>query len=163
MKCDLCGERNAVIFVQQVSRNSTVELHLCEACARERGFSTTENKIDISLGSLFSGIADDKSVKGGGSPACPACGFTVADIRKKQRVGCADCYRLFRAEIVALLRGNGIEIGYAGDLPAQLEAFTPAAPDPATLEAELKKAIEAEDYELAAYYRDRLRAMGGDK
>ncbi len=160
MKCDICRERPAVIFVQQVSRDASVELHLCEKCAKERGYKTQENSIDISLGGIFSeALSGDK--RRDQAPACPECGTSLDDIRRRKAVGCAACYREFRAEISALMRSEGFEGGYTGPLPAKLEAFRATPPDPENLRRELQKAIENEDYELAAYYRDRIRAIGG--
>lgn len=160
MKCDICRERNAVIFVQQVSKGSSIELHLCEVCAKERGFSATGSKIDISLGGLFSGILDNKGTSDSSDYACPVCGFTLADIRKHRRVGCADCYRQFRAEIISILRNEGVDVAWSGSIPEKLESFRALKPDPENLKKELARAIAHEDYELAAYYRDRLRVLG---
>ncbi|HHU35780.1 MAG TPA: DNA helicase UvrBC [Treponema sp.] len=161
MKCDICRIRNAVIFVQQVSRDNSVELHLCEQCASERGFSTTQNKIDISLGGLFSEAMDKKEKSGDPANICPVCGCTIQDIRKHKKTGCAECYRHFTAEIISLLRQDGVEYSYTGTLP---EKTTPRAvkPTPEQIKHELHSAIERENYELAAYYRDRLKAMEQD-
>jgi len=159
MKCDVCRERPAVIFVQQVSRGSSIELHLCEVCARERGFSTTENKIDVSLGGLFSDILDGTVDAAGRVASCPVCGYTLSDIKKHHRTGCADCYRHFRAEIISILRQDGLELSYTGELPSKLESFRTPAVDPENLRKELARAIEQEDYEMAAWYRDRLRSI----
>ncbi len=161
MKCDICRQRPAVIFVQQVSRGSSVELHLCELCAKERGYKINEDRIDISLGGLFSeALSGDRKKES--VPSCPDCGTTLEDIRRKKQVGCAVCYREFRAEISALMRSEGFESGYEGTLPEKLEAFRQTPPDPENLRKELQRAIDAEDYELAAYYRDRIRALGGN-
>lgn len=162
MKCDICRERTAVIFVQQVSKDSSIELHLCEVCAKERGFSASGSKIDISLGGLFSGVLDKKETDGTGEYACPVCGFTLADIKKYRKTGCADCYRQFKVEITSLLRRDGLDVSWTGSLPAKLETFRPLKPDPENLKKELQRAIEHEDYEMAAYYRDRLRSLGGE-
>ena len=158
MKCDICRIRTAVIFVQQVSRDSSVELHLCEQCARERGFSTTENRIDISLGGLFSDVLDKKNTGGDDSNTCPKCGCTIEDIKKHRKTGCAECYRHFRAEIIALLRQDGVEYAYTGPLPGN-KTGEGNRPTPEQLKRELQLAIERENYELAAYYRDRLKTM----
>lgn len=163
MKCDVCRKLPAVIFVQQVSRGSSVELHLCESCARERGFSTIENKIDVSLGGLFSGVADSATNPAENSYACPNCGITLSDIKKHHKAGCAHCYQHFRGELVSLLRREGIEISYTGELPAKLDEYMTVHIDPENLKKELQKAIELEDYEMAAYYRDRLRSLGEKK
>lgn len=163
MKCDICGERPAVIFVQQVTKESSMELHLCEKCAKERGFSTSESKVDISLGNIFSGILENPESGGGKENACPGCGFTLADIRKLRKVGCADCYSHFRGEIISILRSEGVDLSYTGHLPERLETFRPSGVDPENLRKELQSAIEKEDYELAAYYRDRLKTLGERK
>lgn len=163
MKCDMCRERTAVIFVQQISRDSSVELHLCEACAKLRGFSTTENKIDISLGGIFHDVVDSRSSGEVKENTCPVCGFSLQDIRKQLRTGCADCYQHFRGEIISILRREGFEVSYQGALPTKLEAFVTPKADPENLRKELQKALEHEDYELAAYYRDRLKTLGETK
>ncbi len=158
MKCDICRIRTAVIFVQQVSRDSSVELHLCEQCARERGFSTTENRIDISLGGLFSDVLEKKETGSEGANTCPKCGCTLDTIKKHRKTGCAECYSHFRAEIIALLRQDGVEYAYTGPLPGKKdgEAERPSAEQ---LRRELQRAIERENYELAAYYRDHLKLL----
>jgi protein arginine kinase activator len=161
MKCDICRERPAVIFVQQISKDSSIELHLCEACAKERGFSTTENKIDISLGGLFSEALKPSGTSGDKDAACRSCGMALGDIRRNLRVGCADCYRQFRGEIIALLRREGIELSYDGQLPSETKEPSERGVDTETLRKELRDAIAREDYELAAYYRDRLRSIEG--
>lgn len=160
MKCDICHERTAVIFVQQVSRGNSVELHLCEQCARERGFSTDANRVDISLGGLFSGLAEGRVEEHETGPVCPTCGCSLQAIKRSRRVGCADCYVRFRAEIVAILRQEGIETSMPSVAEASRERALSDVPDAGTLRRELQRAIEQENYELAAYYRDRLRSLG---
>jgi protein arginine kinase activator len=160
MKCDICRERPAVIFVQQVSKDSSIELHLCEECARARGLSTADSRIDISLGSIFSGLLENQEREDQKTVACPSCGISLSEIKKRHRTGCADCYNQFRGEIVSILRSEGVTISFSGTLPAKGEPLTPAKTDPSYLRHELQLAIENENYELAAYYRDRLKALG---
>ncbi|HNY20727.1 MAG TPA: UvrB/UvrC motif-containing protein [Treponemataceae bacterium] len=163
MKCDICGERPAVIFIQQVSKDSTLELHLCEQCAKERGVSTSDSRVDISLGNIFSGLMDGNQKGDGNTSVCPSCGISVMEIRKNHRAGCAECYSHFRSEIVSGLRSEGVTLSYEGTLPAKLESFNQEKNDPGYLRKELQQAIESENYELAAYYRDRLKAFGESK
>lgn len=160
MKCDICRDRQAVIFVQQVSRGNSLELHLCELCAKERGYPVNENKIDISLGGLFSGLLKNPESRTK-EPSCPVCLSTFQEIAATKKTGCSDCYRQFRPELISLLRNEGIEASYTGPLPGKLESFNSGSPDPESLKKELQRAIDNEDYELAAYYRDRIRAFGG--
>lgn len=169
MKCDVCRERPAIIFVQQVTRGSSIELHLCEDCARERGFTPSEKKVDISIGGLFSGILDgsiagsldenlDGSVKGA---VCPVCGFSLSTIKKHLKTGCAVCYQHFKGDIVSLLRREGIEISYTGNISSKAETQEIIPGDSDNLKQKLQTAIENEDFESAAYYRDRIRSLNG--
>lgn len=170
MKCDLCGEKTAVIFLQLsadgASRNGVLagttqtDLHLCEECAHKRGISTGLDASSLSLGHIFNDIMDGTTLAERKENACPTCALSENDLRKRLRAGCPECYTHFRAEIVSVLRREGIEISYKGPLPAKPESFTTPKPDPERLRFELKKAIDHEDYELAAYYRDRLMVLG---
>ncbi len=160
MKCDICHDRTAVIFVQQVSRGNSVELHLCEQCAKERGFSTDANRVDISLGGIFSGLSESRQGEEEAGPVCPACGCSLQSIKRTRRVGCADCYSRFKAEIVAILRQEGIEAAMPATQGEPRERAFPETADAGTLKRELQRAIDQENYELAAYYRDRLRSLG---
>ncbi|HKL85136.1 MAG TPA: UvrB/UvrC motif-containing protein [Treponemataceae bacterium] len=163
MKCDICRDRSAVIFVQQVSRDGSIELHLCEICAQERGFTTSENRMDISLGGLFSGILENPSIQDPKTQTCPVCGVTVFEIKKQNRVGCSECYQHFRGEIVSLLRKEGVELSYTGSMPLKPEETAAPKINPESLKKELQNAIENEDYEMAAYYRDRIKTFGEHK
>jgi protein arginine kinase activator len=163
MKCDICRERTAVIFVQQITKDSSVELHLCESCAMARGFSTTGNKIDISLDGIFQDVIGNPDAHAKADNVCPGCGFSLKEIKKQLKAGCAECYQHFRGEIVSTLRHEGFEVSYRGPFPAKLEAFVTPKADPENLKKELQKAIDHEDYELAAYYRDRLKTFGANQ
>ncbi len=160
MKCDICHDRPAVIFVQQVSRGNSVELHLCEQCAQERGFATDANRVDISLGGIFSGLADGRDGAKETGPICPTCGCSLQAIKRTKRVGCADCYARFTAEIVTLLRQEGIEASMPVASTDSRDGELAKTVDAGALRRELQRAINQENYELAAYYRDRLRSLG---
>ncbi|MDR1748560.1 MAG: DNA helicase UvrBC [Spirochaetaceae bacterium] len=162
MKCDVCGIRDAVLFIQQVSESSSVEIHLCTVCARERGISTGDDKnqkIEVSLGGILSGLFNGKEPSDDQKRSCPSCGQTLQDIRKKLTAGCPECYTVFRAEILGLLRSSGAEPSYTGSLPRKLAHFQSRLTDRMALQNRLQMAISAENYEMAALYRDRLRIL----
>lgn len=169
MKCDLCAQGTAVVFLQltdggtaandPLSGSTTSELHLCEDCAKKRGLSTGPDAGELSLGGIFNDVLDGTQTSGQ-KAACPTCGLTARELRKRLVAGCPDCYSHFREEIVTALRREGIEIAYKGPLPARPDSFAARKADPERLRADLAKALEREDYELAAYYRDRIAALG---
>ncbi|ULQ59938.1 UvrB/UvrC motif-containing protein [Brucepastera parasyntrophica] len=161
MKCDICRTRPAVMFVQQVSKGSTIELHLCDVCAKERGFTQQNGHSDLSLSNLFSNILNKKDAQiNTGQDVCPDCCFSFSDIKKFRKAGCSSCYSFFRTEIISLLRGEGIEISYTGPLPEKTKKVYTRHNNPNNLKKELAKAIQQEDYEMAAYFRDRLKSLG---
>jgi protein arginine kinase activator len=168
MKCDMCGERTAVVFLQLTADASpdrpgiaaVSDVYLCEECAKKRGLATGTDGGERSLGGIFSDIMDVATASDPKGSACPTCGMTARELRKRLCAGCPDCYSHFRPEIVSSLRREGIEISYKGPLPSKPESFVVPKADPDRLRSDLKKALEREDYELAAYYRDRIMALG---
>lgn len=158
MKCDACGLRDALIHVRQMQKNGFQELHLCEECAQERGFLREEDT-EIPVGDLLAGLIDGASAQPDApSPAaCPRCGLAAAEFRKRGRAGCAECYVAFGADVKRILSQMAPRPRHAGKLPRELSG--PAVDDREALAAELRAAVEGEDYERAARLRDRIRDL----
>jgi protein arginine kinase activator len=91
---------------------------------------------------------------------CSFCSSTLADFRATGRLGCAHCYEAFESSLRDLLRrvhGNSRHIGrrYVAPLPSELPHVSSAT----ELRDRLKRAIDAEQFELAADLRDKLRGI----
>lgn len=161
MKCDICGIKEAVMFIQQVSGDTSKELHLCTECAKAKGFSVQNEKLEVSLNKFFSEIDENR--------ACRVCGQKLANIKKYRNVGCPQCYKEFSAEISTMLKKNMVpdsagtkneaDIVYRGSLPRQLSQYRSLLEDRAELQNRLNESIANEDYEKAAVYRDRLKEL----
>jgi protein arginine kinase activator len=174
MLCDNCGEREAAIHLTQIVDNTVTTMHLCEQCAAEKGVETGASVAKFPLGDFLASLG-----KGGGAEpadtdvACPACGGTLNDFRQTGRLGCARCYTTFETHLRDLLRrlhGSSQHVGERYDAP--VAAAAPGVPPAAGGEAaggaggqagvlreQLRRAIESEDFELAAELRDRLKVM----
>lgn len=159
MKCEKCNERDAVVFIQQVAGTESVELHLCEECARERGISASREGFELSLSGILKGLVDGTRAQAEEKRLCPGCGRSLAALRKEMRLGCAECYKAFQPEIMAMLRRSGIEPAHRGKLPRSLLGADKPDTGAVELRAKLARAIEAEEYEIAAALRDRIRLM----
>jgi protein arginine kinase activator len=174
MQCENCREREAVIHLTQIVNNSVTTMHLCEPCAAEKGVETGAAVAKFPLGDFLATLG-----KGGGSePAteagldipCPSCGATLRDFRQTGRLGCASCYAAFEPHLRDLLRRLHGSTRHEGEAyrPATPPARAPA-PVPAgnvsppraldDLRDALRRAIEAENFELAAELRDKIRVM----
>lgn len=163
MLCDNCKERDAVINLTHVEHDSKVTLHLCEQCAQQKGVETGGAVLKTPLGGFLTALG-----KGGGAlvptPSdglrCSACGSTLRDFRDSGRLGCDQCYVAFDLHLRDLLRrlhGSSQHVGERYDAPGA------AAADPRSrlleLKAQLRRAVEGENFELAAELRDRIRVL----
>lgn len=158
MKCDICRGNQAIIFVQQVSKKETIELHLCESCAKQKGF-TLKEKNDTSLKGLFSEILEFGNTQDQRTIKCPKCGTLKHNIKKNGIAGCEYCYSFFSNEILLFLQSEGLDFFYTGKPQENVDINIFSNKNPLFLKEQLQHAIENEDYELAAYYRDQLKKM----
>lgn len=157
MKCDFCHENDAIIFVRQVTNNSTKELYLCAECAEKRGISESSSKMDLNFSGLLGDLIGKQREER--NKVCPTCGCRLQIILKEKTVGCAECYNVFKKEITEILKGLGVTKSYTGSLPNRIENFKSSLTDRALLQEKLQNAIQEENYEKAAVYRDKLKML----
>jgi protein arginine kinase activator len=174
MLCDNCKERDAIINLTQVEHDSKVTLHLCEQCAQQKGVETGGAVLKTPLGNFLGAVVKGGSTAGALVPAsgdalrCPACGSTLRDFRDSGRLGCDRCYVSFDTHLRDLLRrlhGSSQHVGERYDLPGTggADGGTLDDSDPRSrlldLKAQLRRAVEGENFELAAELRDRIRVL----
>jgi protein arginine kinase activator len=163
MLCDNCKEREAVINLTQVEHDSKVTLHLCEQCASAKGVETGEAVLKSPLGSFIASMGQGKTTvlpTPQDGLRCSACGATLRDFRESGRLGCASCYVAFDFHLRDLLRrlhGSSHHVGERYALPGAGDQ------DPRRvlldLKDQLRRAVENENFELAAELRDRIRVL----
>lgn len=160
MLCDFCHENEAVIYMEQTVAGQKRKIHMCLECAAERGISPDASNIQSSIGDLFKELADiSKNILKKESKLCPVCGISLGEIQKTGTTGCPECYSVFKSEIRSLLESNGIKEQFKGDLPARLAHFKSILRDRMILQNKLNDALQNENYEKAAMYRDYLKAL----
>lgn len=161
MKCELCGERDASIHVRQIVGNEVTDIHLCETCATEKGITSSNNKIEVSLSQLLTGLVDSAQGKNTETDdlECPACGMQYAELRKEGRMGCAECYETFHDEVKTLVTGMGGAAQHRGKYPSKILQYKTFLIDREKLKERLQKAVREEDYETAAALRDRIQEL----
>lgn len=161
MVCDFCHEREAVIYMEQSSADGhRRKINMCLECAMERGISPDPKSIQASIGTLFKELADvSKKITEKDNKCCPVCGTFLSEIKKNGKLGCPECYAIFKNEIRKILEDNGIKEFFKGSMPARLSTVRSVLNDRMILQNKLRIAIEKEDYEKAAVYRDYLKAL----
>ena len=161
MNCGNCGNQDAEVTLTEIENNEMKTLHLCSTCAAQKGVSTT------SPGSppIADLLAHLRGVEEGGATTdaeeCEYCGMQSREVRKTGRLGCPQCYAQFPEQLRALLRrvhGASEHIGKVY-VSATVEGAESAL-ELATLKRRLERAVEIEDFELAADLRDQMHAIG---
>ena len=158
MMCDVCKEREHVVKLSKVDGDTHTYVHLCEKCAAERGVEVTATSHP--LGDLLHAVQQQMIAAPGEAGRCTFCSGTLKDFRSTGRRGCARCYVAFESSLRDLLRrvhGNSRHAGRRYEPPAE------GLPDQLTilgeLRQQLRRAIEAEQFEEAAQLRDRIRVL----
>ncbi|HEY6093146.1 MAG TPA: UvrB/UvrC motif-containing protein [Gemmatimonadales bacterium] len=164
MLCDNCKEREAIINLTQVEHDSKVTLHLCEQCAQQKGVETGGAVLKTPLGGFLTALG-----KGGAlvpTPSdglrCPECGSTLRDFRDSGRLGCDQCYVSFDVHLRDLLRrlhGSSQHVGERYEIPGEGANASDPRVRLLDLKAQLRRAVEGENFELAAELRDRIRVL----
>lgn len=160
MLCEKCGKNEANVKIVQIENNKRTELHLCQECAQDHpGFSLgfdLENILSSMFqhGALAGKIGQAKSLK-----QCSTCGSTLTDIQKKGRLGCSDCYQVFRDELHPVFRRLHGSTGHTGKVPARTHPKARKGRKIESLRRRLEECIRLEKYEQAAVYRDEIRRL----
>ncbi len=90
---------------------------------------------------------------------CPRCSFSQADFKKTGRLGCPDCYKTFAEGLAGLLKSMHKGTRHVGKAPEALKQTRERADRLKAFQKKLNKAVESEDFELAAQLRDQIKAM----
>jgi len=149
MRCDVCGSSDSIFFIKPDGVDG--ELRMCRACAVAKGYAASGEGLGVRLDSLVTDIGDEQA-----AAACPSCGWTAERLRSSGRLGCPECARTFRREILSILKRSGRSGPYEGKLPSYGIPGDDTE-SPASLSAALEEAIGAEDFERAAAIRDTMR------
>jgi len=163
LQCQECGKRPATLHFTKIVNGDKTELHICEACARERGELVPGTPGGFSIHNLLSGLLDfDQTGAGAAKPAvlkCENCGMTHAQFSKIGRFGCSECYRYFADRLDPLFKrvhGNTVHMG---KVPKRSGGKLRTKREIERLKREMQRKIEVEDFEAAARLRDQIRAL----
>jgi len=154
MLCESCGKNPATIHFTEINEDVRRELHLCEACASERGLGTTTPDLGALLHSAVERSQAEPSLR------CPYCGITFDEFRTKGRFGCPRDYEVFEERLTPLLDKIHGSHRHTGRLPrGRRTVENDRADQLLRLRRELQDAVRREEYETAARVRDRIREL----
>ena len=163
MICNKCNKNEASFFLEQNINGNITKIALCPECAKEYNDKTFNPYSTFNLlGGLFKPTSHTK-VRNTDVKKCTLCASTFADISRNGRVGCAECYKVFREELTPTVRRIHGNVKHVGRNPHGLEN-TKVNTDSKTdeindLKNQLNEAVAREDYETAAILRDKIRGF----
>lgn len=158
MLCCICKEKNATVHLTQITGDKMQKVDLCEECAKSKGVN---DQTGFSLADLLLGLGASQELEstGGLETRCPKCGFTHSDFKKSGRLGCSECYVTFAEGLGGLLKSMHKGTRHIGKVPENLRTRRDLTEQLSTLQKKLNKAIETENFELAAVLRDEIRQL----
>ncbi len=162
MLCAICKQREARIHLTQIVGDKIQKVDLCEQCAKAKGVmdSTSYALADLLLGMESSAEPQTEPPKRRtNEPTCSRCGMTIGDFKKIGRLGCPACYDTFREPISTMLRTMHRGLRHVGKVPKSIRSTKDLTEQIKQLQAQLKKAIEDENFELAAVLRDQIKEL----
>lgn len=163
MQCDNCQEREAAIHLTQIVNNAVKTLHLCEQCATEKGVHTGASVAKFPLSDFLAslGKGDTAAVQPESDTlVCEFCHASLKDFRESGRLGCPHCYETFETHLRDLLRrlhGSSQHVGEVYLSPSTVRTDSQVTLE--RLREQLRRAVAAENFELAAELRDRIRVL----
>ncbi|MCC6774097.1 MAG: UvrB/UvrC motif-containing protein [Gemmatimonadaceae bacterium] len=159
MLCEACRELDASVHLTQAVEGEVRQRHLCAKCAAEQGIETTVTAPPKNvLGEFLQAVQQQAGATASDSTRCTYCAMTLRDFRSTGRLGCSRCYATFEPSLRELLRrvqGSAKHVGrrYVPPEPEVLERATTIG----ELRDRLRRAVENEDFEVAATLRDKIR------
>lgn len=154
MKCEICGVRPATIWLRQGENDAEREMCICHECALKNRDLLASS---FPFGDAFFELAKKEAgLSDTGSPVvCPECGLSRRDFKKRQRLGCAACFKAHAADVKALVSEMQGADQHIGKIPAAYGRMMQAR----ALEKQLGDAVAAERFEDAAILRDEIKVL----
>ncbi len=172
MLCEICHKNPATIHIQEIVQGNKKSLHICSECAADKvekdpilqGFNLADMLYNLSdeLEMPFHNEKDDgKEGECQPSLICSECGWDTAKFRKTGRLGCAQCYMIFRELLVP-----GLNTMHRGSLHVGKQPGNHGTSESSrvtlqvmSLQQQLDEYVQREDYESAAQIRDQITEL----
>jgi len=156
-KCDKCS-KPATIHLTEIIDGDKIEKHLCQNCAATEGITV---KAEVPISQLL----EDFILQSGGAEelaeaVCEVCGMKFSEFRDGGLLGCPNDYDVFESGLTPLLeRAQAGALQHIGKVPHGADDVQKRQTAILRLRAQLKSAINGEDYERAAVLRDQIKEL----
>lgn len=177
MICQICKKNEASIHYKTNINGKQTEMYLCRECAEKNGIGkkVSFEPIDVIdgflgkgtddiFGGLFAGMMNDSPSKNLNEPkVCPVCGMRFSDFLHGGKIGCAECYDIFSQPLSSTVKRIHGGAEHCGKIPSEKAAVISDKRKIEALKLKLNEAVEKQEYELAAKYRDEIKEIENKK
>ena len=166
MLCQRCKQKEATTHMTKIINGYTQEMHLCEDCAAvSPEFKELKTGMDFGISDFLGGIFGGTKQKSLGgteqsqSGMCPTCGMAFAEFLNNGKMGCGQCYEVFKSRMMRPLKQIHGTYEHVGKVPARIGGGLKISKQIAALETELNEAVQKQDFEHAAELRDQIKEL----
>ena len=159
MKCDKCGKESvyhSTLIVNGVSKNTS----LCRDCAIKEGVFANEKP--SLFDEMFSSFADLLGFEQVENVLCPVCKTSLREFKSTGKLGCPNCYDMFREEISNILKRIAPFETHKQDVikaPKSKPQKLSKDEQIKVLKEEMKQAVSEERYEDAAKIKKQITKL----
>ena len=156
MICDNCKVNNASLMYKQIIDGEELEYNLCNVCAKKLDDELLFLEIFKEFFADFGngGLSNNRT-----NIKCNKCGNTLENIKNSGKMGCENCYKLFKNNILPIIKNIQFDNKHTGKATKNLEDEIKLKNELNTLKQKLKEAVVNEDYELAITLRDKIKEI----
>lgn len=167
MLCQSCGKKTASTHIKTIVNGKLTEYHLCADCAQQKGYTHMFGNWGMDLGNFLGGFIGTPQ-SSSQITRCPTCGASFEEISQSGKIGCADCYKTFRSQLLPVIQRIHGTTRHKGKVPGGSalriaggqHQIMPVQETPLEEKKRLlKQAIEKQDFEQAAVLRDEIKEM----
>lgn len=169
MECQECQKRPATLHFTQLINGNKTKVHVCEVCAKEKGYMVHQEE-GYSLHNLLSSLfnfdygqldsSNEETFNYTGDFRCPKCNLTISEFKRTGKFGCAQCYETFSAKLDPIFRrvhsGN---TKHYGKIPKRMGGDLHIKKKLKTYQDKLEQLIKDEAFEQAAIVRDQIKEL----
>ena len=159
MKCDRCGAPSvyhSTLIVNGVSQKTS----LCRDCAIKEGvFAQEKSSLFDEMFSSFSDLLGFEQVE---NLVCPICKTTLKEFKSTGKLGCPNCYDMFRDEISSIIKRIAPFEKHKQDAIKSTKTKTKKLTKDEQINAlrqEMKLAVSEERYEDAAKIKKQITKL----
>ena len=143
------------MHLTQIVNNKIHKVDLCESCAQKKGVTDPEgfSLADmLSKAPLVPASTEEQVV-------CPNCGQGADDFRRTGRLGCSECFEVFKSLVLPVLADMHAGTTHKGKVPTVALSRQSSKMQLKNLQDALARAVSEEAYEEAAKFRDQIKAI----